>query len=294
MTGRIIAGAVGLKGLVFVEEFLRQGGRPDAIVSYRQADDGSESFERLGEFARAASIALTEGRRPSSEASDLVFLIGWQYILQCPIGTVVVFHDSLLPRYRGFAPTVTALINGENEIGVTALRPSETMDEGPIVGQTSMRVTYPIKVEAALRMQAGLMAELAVDIVGQWRRGALEQTAQDQSRATFSIWRDEQDYNIDWSRSAVEIRRFVDAVGYPYAGARTTVAGSEAVRVHDVSPLPDLRFEIRDVGKVWTLDDGHAVVICGSGLLRIDRCTKEDGSEYRFQRLRVRLGGKSA
>jgi methionyl-tRNA formyltransferase len=59
--------------------------------------------------------------------------------------------------------------------------------------------------------------------------------------------------------------------------------------VHDVSVIDDLVFEIRDVGKVWRLDEGRPIVICGSGLLRIDHCTTDNGSTYRFERLRVRL-----
>lgn len=47
---------------------------------------------------------------------DLVFLIGWRYLVSektyspARIGAFV-FHDSLLPAYRGFAPTVWAMVN---------------------------------------------------------------------------------------------------------------------------------------------------------------------------------------
>jgi methionyl-tRNA formyltransferase len=51
-----------------------------------------------------------------------------------------------------------------------------------------------------------------------------------------------------------------------------------------------MRFEIRDTGKIWRLDNGHPVVICGSGMMRINHCCCEDGSEFMFERLRARLG----
>ncbi len=292
MAGRIIAGAVGLKGLVFVETLLSRGIRLDEIVTYRQEDDRAQGFDRLRELARGASVSLTQSRRPDVQQHDLLFLVGWQFILPPAGGQAVVFHDSMLPRYRGFAPTVTALIRGDDEIGVTALSPSDSVDEGLVFGQRSARIDYPIKIEEALKQQACLMAELAIDIIDRWRAGALSTAAQDPARATYSLWRDEADYEIDWSTSAAQIKRFVDAVGFPYAGARTLVGDATILRVHDVTPLPDLQIELRDVGKVWKLDAGRAVVVCGSGLLRIDRCTTEAGADYRFERLRVRLGGR--
>src|SRR5260370_7655760 len=132
------------------------------------------------------------------------------------------------------------------------------------------------------------MAEIAIDIVDQWRRGELLSTPQQVGAATFSIWRDDADYEIDSSNSAAEIERFVNAVGHPYAGARTRVGGVETVRVRDVTVLPDKPFEIRQAGKIWSLDNGRPIVICGDGMLRIDHCRPEDGSHFLFQRLRPR------
>ena len=46
---------------------------------------------------------------------------------------MIIFHDSLLPKYRGFAPLVNSLINQEKEIGVTAIKASQNYDEGDTV-----------------------------------------------------------------------------------------------------------------------------------------------------------------
>jgi methionyl-tRNA formyltransferase len=97
------------------------------------------------------------------------------------------------------------------------------------------------------------------------------------------------DLNIDWSRPANEIRRFVDAVSYPYLGARTHI-GSDSVIVEEVTELEDLTFERRDVGKVCRFDNGRPVVVCGSGLLRLDRLVTGGGDVYKTLRLRVRAG----
>jgi methionyl-tRNA formyltransferase len=288
--GRIVICGVGLKGATFVEEIFQKGIKIDSIVTYPQEDDQARSLERLRNFAERQSINLLQTRHPILRPEDLTFLVGWQYLLPAVTPSTVVFHDSLLPRYRGFAPTVTALINGDREIGVTALSPTDGVDEGPIISQRTLPISYPVKIQTALELQAGLMTEIAVDIVDQWRRSELLSTPQQEDAATFSIWRDDADYEIDWSNSAAAIERFVNAVGHPYAGARTRVGGVETVRVLDVTVLPDMPFEIRQAGKIWSLDNGRPVVICGDGMLRIDNCRRGDGSEFLFQRLRSRLG----
>ncbi len=288
--GGIVVCGVGLKGVAFVEGILGKGINIDSIVTYPQRDDQARSFDRLRNLCLRLSINLIETNHPRLQPDDLTFLVGWQHLLPAITASTVVFHDSLLPRYRGFAPTVTALIKGDREIGVTALSPTDTIDGGPIIAQRALRVSYPLKIRTALELQAGLMTDIAVDIVQQWRQGKLPSTRQQEDRATFSIWRDDTDYEIDWSNNADAIERFVNAVGYPYAGARTTVSEAETIRVLDVAVLPDMVFEIREAGKIWRLDNGRPIIICGVGMIRIDNCRREDGSEFLFQRTRARLG----
>jgi methionyl-tRNA formyltransferase len=288
--GLIVVCGVGLKGAAFIEGILQKDVRIGSIVTYRQTDDRARSFEQLVSLAQLLSIELIESARPLLQPKNLTFVVGWQHFMPNVTGSTIVFHDSILPRYRGFAPTVTALIKGDREIGVTALIPTEEIDAGPIIAQRAHPISYPVKIQAVLELQASLMVEIAVDIIKQWRCDKLLSTPQRADLATFSIWRDDVDYEINWSDSADEIERFVNAVGYPYAGARTAVSRAEAIRVLDVTVLPDLVYEIRQPGKIWSLNDGHPIVVCGSGMLKLDNCCREDGSKFSFQRLRGRLG----
>lgn len=117
--------AAGLKGLNFLRGLEAAGYRPSRVYSYPQRDDFSGSFARIETFCRNNAIQLEEERRPAIAPRTRTFLVGWQYLFDGPSDSIVVFHDSLLPEYRGFAPTVTALITGARQIGVTAFRPDE-------------------------------------------------------------------------------------------------------------------------------------------------------------------------
>ena len=53
---------------------------------------------------------------------------------------VRISHASLLPKYRGAAPINWAIINGEEETGVTTMFMNEKMDEGDILLARSVDV----------------------------------------------------------------------------------------------------------------------------------------------------------
>lgn len=287
---RIVVCAVGLKGAVFVEGLLARGQHIDALFSYEQPDDGSQSFGELGRLASRTGMAFHAQRRPVLEAGDLVFLAGWQFLVpDVPGAALIVFHDSLLPRYRGFSPTVSALIAGDRTIGVTAFSPRAGVDEGPVAAQRSVVVDYPLKIADALAMQARLMIDIAVDLTVRHANGTLRFEEQDHAQATYSLWRDDADYEIDWRESAARLARFVDAVGHPYAGARTTFRG-EVVIIDEATALPDLPFVNRAPGKIWRIDDNRAVVVCGEGLLRLEHCRDRHGGTLDAWNLRARFG----
>lgn len=284
----IVVCAAGLKGARFVEGLIARGITPATVFSYPQADDAADGFGRIQQVAASAGVDLVEAQRPEPSSSSLVFMVGWQYLLARQTGSTVVFHDSLLPRYRGFAPTVSALLNGDAEIGVTALLAAAEMDAGPVIAQASVPISYPMPIGRALELQTDLMIDLAERIYRMWLGDGITATAQDHAKATYSLWRDELDYLIDWSDSAEAIARFVDAVGYPYAGARTHT-GAESVIVLKARALPDLAFERRQCGKVWKIEEGRPQVVCGSGLLLIEECRTVDGEPLAFRKLRTRL-----
>ena len=118
----------------------------------------------------------------------------------------------------------------------------------------------------------------------------MPRVAQDETLATYSLWRDDQDYDIDWTRSAEEIRRFVDAVGTPYLGAATRLKQVRA-RVLDADVGEDVRIENRTPGKVFAVEDGKPIVVCGTGLLKVVDLVDDDSrvSLLPLSSLRVRF-----
>jgi len=279
---------VGLKGFEYLRNIIKLGAIPSRVVGYEQSDDTLRSLDKIKALCDAQNIPFELNKRPLFGKDETVFLVGWQFLVYDRPEHMIVFHDSLLPKYRGFAPTVTALINGEPKIGVSAIVPADGVDTGNIVEQFAFDVTYPIKVEDALRLQAEGMARLTLTILKKKHAGELSIEAQDHSSATFSIWRDSDDYWIDWSEPADRIVRTIDAVGPPYAGARSIYRGTPII-IREAIVSPELRFEIRQPGKIWSIEKNTPMVICGSGLIKILDAETESGEPVKFERLRNRL-----
>jgi len=245
------------------------------------------------DFCKSRGIPCVKRAESSRIETEYCLAISWRWLIQHPNRKLIVFHDSLLPKYRGFAPLMNMLINGEPEIGVTALFGAEEYDRGDIIAQSKSRVEYPIKINDAIATVNRNYLEVADVVLDHLNRGAeLPATPQREVDATYSVWRDDLDYRIGWTKPATEIRRQIDALGYPYNGAYTTFEGS-VIRILDAVEAGDVRIENRHCGKVLFVDDGKPVVICGKGLLKINDAWIEKGVEksslFPLPRFRMRF-----
>lgn len=278
---------LGPKGLHVLESLVTRFGAKAVgyIVLGEDKKVADESASRVREVARQHEIQMVE--RAQLDSVDLPqvayrFAIGWRWLIE-NTGNLIVFHDSLLPKYRGFAPLVNALVNGESEVGVTALSASENFDEGDIIGQVSLAITYPITIADAIMKISPLYAQLAIQIVDRVISGAaIEARVQEHEQASYSLWLDDEDYRIDWRWSASKIARFIDSVGSPYAGAQTTSKGA-LLKILSAEVVPDVLVEHRDrhLGKILFFKAGEPIVVCGEGLIRLIDIRNEEGLPWK-------------
>jgi methionyl-tRNA formyltransferase len=266
-----------------------------AVVSARDPGTRDGSYDRLAQACARRGVPFHDrSDADAAPAAGHALAVGWRWLIpERPGTTLVVFHDSLLPKHRGFNPLVTALIEGDAEAGVTALLATGEYDRGDILGQVRVPLPRPVRIADAIDLVAAAYGTLAADLGARIAAGApLTGVPQDESAASYSLWRDDADYDMDWSASAHRLRDFVYAVGAPYAGARTRVDGVPA-RVWDVTVEPDVPIANRTPGKVIFLRGGRPTVVCGQGLLRIDAMSRDDGTRdslLPLTRFRCRFG----
>ncbi|RLA82541.1 MAG: methionyl-tRNA formyltransferase [Epsilonproteobacteria bacterium] len=263
------------KGFYTLEKFINKfsSNNIEYVVSSIDKDVKKDYFENIQQLCKKNKIKFFDKNDSFTKVEKkhigYKFAIGWRWIIKNN-SNLIVFHDSLLPKYRGFAPLVNSLVSNENSGGVTALFASSEYDKGDVVMQKSMKINYPIKINQAINQIKPLYYELVKDIYKLiLNDNKIPRYKQNNNKAIYSIWLDEKDYFIDWQNwGAKKIKRFIDAVGYPYDNAKAYL-DNKVIQFLDVEILDDVKIEDRKrhIGKVIFIKDGYPVVVCKKGLI---------------------------
>lgn len=151
-------------------------------------------------------------------------------ILALPPKGCINVHSSLLPKYRGAAPINWAILNGEQETGVTIQRMAHDMDAGDIILQRSTPIGEAEDASALYDRLAVMGGELAVEAAAQIEAGTASYTPQDHSKATLAPMLSKALSPVDWTRSAQEIFNQIRGL-YPWPVATTDILTGEPVKL---------------------------------------------------------------
>ncbi|HEY7382053.1 MAG TPA: methionyl-tRNA formyltransferase [Beijerinckiaceae bacterium] len=185
-------------------------------------------------------------------------------ILEAPPLGCLNLHASLLPRWRGAAPIQRAVMAGDVESGVAVMKMEEGLDTGP-VGMVERVAIGPDMTAGELHDRlAPLGADLMVRALAALSRGALSFTPQPEEGVTYAHKIRNDEARIDWAAGAEAVHNQVRGLS-PFPGAFFTAdfgKGPERVKV-----LRSARAE--GAGAPGTLLDGHGLVACGAGAIRL-------------------------
>ena len=230
----------------------------------------------------------------NSIIEDYSIAISWRWLIPENKSKLIILHDSLLPRYRGFAPLVNALINGDMEVGVSAIFANNEFDKGDVISQSKSKINYPIKIKDAIKLISQNYNELIDLLVTKINSGeSIKGTKQNENNASYSLWRDEEDYLINWELPANEIVNFINSLSYPYKGASSYLNGDSKVRILDAEVFDEnVTFESKNnFGKVLFLKDSCPVVVCNTSLIKLKSIFSDDSLSnlLPFNKLRIRF-----
>lgn len=244
--------------------------------------------------AREEGIPVLAPERPRGEEfmaqlraldPELSVVVAYGHILRPevlelpPRGSVNV-HASLLPALRGAAPVNWAIIRGLPVTGVTVMRMTEGMDEGPILLQAEAPIGPEETASDLYPRLAELGAAALVQALAMMSAGLLEEREQDHGAATYAPKVDRESARVDWTLEAPRVSDFIrgmDAV----PGAWSLLAG-EPVKLFRPAAVADPegdsgagiggRGDWRGTppGTVLAADPREGIVVaCGLGSLRI-------------------------
>ncbi len=200
--------------------------------------------EQLQDIVLRAGIPLYEGLSLKEKEThqiieklkpDIIVVSSFNQIIpkdviSVPKLGVINIHPSLLPKYRGATPTVWALMNGEEETGVTAhFIEDERVDSGRIIAQTKLKIE-PADNDGVLRFKLVNLSESvltkALSLVLTKERETFH--VQNESEATYYPKRSLKDAEIKTDMPFKEISNKIRAMS-PYPGAYLKYRGKEFI-----------------------------------------------------------------
>lgn len=197
-----------------------------------------------------------------------------QEILDYPKFGCINVHSSLLPKYRGAAPIHWAILNGDQETGVTIMHMALALDAGDIIAQRATPIDPNETVEELHDRLAQLGAQLLVDTVAEIAAGTAGRTPQAEDQVTLAPMLSRALSPMDFTRPARALHDQVRGL-IPWPAAVTELGG---VRCKILATTVLDETTGKAPGSVIAADKKGLKLACGGGtVLRIDRLQADGG-----------------
>lgn len=145
-------------------------------------------------------------------------------ILELPPKGCINVHSSLLPKYRGAAPINWAILNGEDESGVTIMYMAEGLDTGDMIAAEATPIALDENAQQLHDRLAEMGATLVCRVVAEMEQGKVNATAQDDTLFCYAPMLSKELSPIDWSKPARQIHDQVRGL-YPWPSAVSEIDG---------------------------------------------------------------------
>ena len=256
----------------------KPGARPDALKVAAQ-EKGVQVFQFQSLKSPEATAKMKE---LAVDIGIMAFVLQFapQDFVKIPRHGTIQYHPSLLPLYRGPSSINWPIIRGDRKTGLTIFRPTDGLDEGPVILQKETEIApddtlgtvyfdrlFPIGVKAMLEA-----ADLVV--AGQHR-----ETVQDESKATYEGWCRKAEAKISWANHVDFIYNTIRGCN-PAPGAWTTVEGKE-LQLFDAKKHPVRTFGAvkGKIGEVVEVTDKSFQVTAQGGRIEVLRAKLGDGKK---------------
>lgn len=151
-------------------------------------------------------------------------------ILQLPRYGCVNVHGSLLPRYRGAAPIQWAVINGDEEAGVTTMQMNEGLDTGDMLLVSKRPLSEDMTGGELFDLLCEDGAALLSETLKGLESGSIQPIPQNDEDATYAPMLDKSMSRIDWSLPAKTLQNRIRGLN-PWPSAVTTYKG-KTLKIH--------------------------------------------------------------
>ena len=201
-----------------------------------------------------------------------------QEILDYPKLGCINVHSSLLPKYRGSAPIHWAILNGDQESGVTIMHMALALDAGDIISQAVTPIDPDETVETLHDRLAHMGARLLVDTVVSIGDGTAVRTPQQEDLVTHAPMLSRALSPMDFTRPARELHNQVRGL-IPWPAAVTELNGTRC-KIFSTAVLTETTG--KEPGTVIAADKKGLKMACGGGtVLQINELQADGGKRLK-------------
>jgi methionyl-tRNA formyltransferase len=214
-----------------------------------------------------------------------------QEFVDIPKKGTIQYHPSLLPKYRGPSSINWPIIRGDTKTGLSIFRPSDGLDEGPVILQKETPIgpddslgsvyfdrLFPMGVKAMLE---------AADLV---MAGKHREIVQDENQASYEGWCRAAEAKINWANHVDFVYNTIRGCN-PAPGAWTTLAGKKIqlfdARKHLFRTFGAVKGKI---GEISEITPSSFFVTAQGGRIEVLRAKHEDGKKVAAAEFVMSLG----
>ena len=215
---------------------------------------------------------------------DFAIVCGWRTLIDIDkLKDVFKFgllaaHDSLLPKYRGFAPSNWAIINGEKKSGLTIFEiNNKNVDSGKIYFQESFFIKKNETIIDVMNKVTNLTIK-GYDFLYH-NIESIEPIIQEENSSSYTCKRNPNDGKINWVHSSETIHNLIRALIPPYPGAYFMYDKKIIITKSKIGRQNKKNYIGRIPGKIISINSNSIEVLCGKGSIEIFSVQIE-GKEY--------------
>jgi methionyl-tRNA formyltransferase len=197
-----------------------------------------------------------------------------------PTHGMIQYHPSLLPRYRGPSSINWPIIRGDERTGLTIFRPTDGLDEGPVILQKQIPIgpddtLGSVYFDQLFPMGIKALQEAADLVVS----GKAVLVTQDESQASYLGWCRAAEASINWHNHVDLVYDLIRGCN-PAPGAWTTYGGKKLqvfdARKHVARSFSQVKGKI---GAVTAIDGASAWVSVQGGQIELIRVRYDGGKK---------------
>ena len=256
----------------------KEGGKPDPMKIAAQ-EKGLKVFQFASLKSPEAASAMKD---LGADIGIMAFVLQFapQEFVKIPKHGTIQYHPSLLPLYRGPSSINWPIIRGDRKTGLTIFRPTDGLDEGPVILQKETEIgpddtLGTVYFDRLFPMGVKAMLEAADLVVA----GKHRETVQDESKATYEGWCRKAESRLHWANHVDFIYNTIRGCN-PAPGAWTTLEGKELqlfdARKHPVRTFGAVKGK---VGEVVEVTEKSFQVTAQGGRIEVLRAKLGDGKK---------------